>query len=535
MGLSDDDQNPRSAYLSPEQLLITLCEINASLARLEEDPKGVLEELARSVCALCGAPAARVEAAAARMHARIGREIPALSSLLAAPSRGAFSQPQDQVIYCDNAGGGAAADAPACRRANIASFALLPLCAGGRVLGALGIASPKVRAFDGSQVAALKVVGALAAQAMLRWVRGNERDALLAEHARAQWLEEDRRQVLEMIAQDHPLPAVLRQIPRLVERQAPRVWPCVMIVQDGAIERFGPSVPADLLEVIGRHPVTFAARMIAGAEAGTSPRMADVETDCAWEGARQAARDAGVRCAWSAAIRARDGVPLGLLVAFCPESREPGVEESALLETAAGLATLAVEHHQTTRQLAHLVRHDALTGLPNRILFEDRLQQALASARRSGKPIGLLALDLNRFKQVNDTLGHQAGDALLQQFAQRLRICLRDTDTLARVGGDEFMLILSEVNGMDDAILVVSRLRDALAGRPFDVGGRALIATASIGIALWPHDGEDAATLQRAADADMYRAKEESRRLEPADAPAAAGPVALRQAAAPAA
>ena len=165
---------------------------------------------------------------------------------------------------------------------------------------------------------------------------------------------------------------------------------------------------------------------------------------------------------------------------------------------------------ETIRHQAH---HDALTGLPNRALFTDRLDQALAHARRAEQNVAVLFLDLDRFKIVNDTLGHASGDRLLIQVACRLRDCLRAEDTLARMGGDEFTVILPGVpasTGGEAAVQVAENLLAALAA-PILLDGHELRVTVSIGISLFPHDGENAETLLKHADVAMYRAKEKGR------------------------
>ncbi len=159
-----------------------------------------------------------------------------------------------------------------------------------------------------------------------------------------------------------------------------------------------------------------------------------------------------------------------------------------------------------TEKMTFDAHHDALTGLPNRVLFEDRLQVALEGARRHGVKVAVMFLDLDRFKQVNDSLGHAVGDELICQVAQRLAHCLRLTDTLARRGGDEFTLVLPDLTDPRDAARVAHRLMDVLAS-PFHLAGQELFVTASLGISLYPLDGEDADTLQRNADVAMYHAK----------------------------
>ncbi len=151
--------------------------------------------------------------------------------------------------------------------------------------------------------------------------------------------------------------------------------------------------------------------------------------------------------------------------------------------------------------------HDLLTGLPNRVLFDDRLPLALADARRHNDFVAVMFLDLDRFKAINDTLGHAIGDQLLQQVATRLTNCLREVDTVARWGGDEFTILLPGLQHLEDASLVARRLIESL--KPsFDLENHQLQVTTSLGIAIFPQDGEDADTLLRNADAALYRAKE---------------------------
>ncbi len=163
------------------------------------------------------------------------------------------------------------------------------------------------------------------------------------------------------------------------------------------------------------------------------------------------------------------------------------------------------ERKRAEAALEHQALHDALTGLPNRALLRDRLQQALLNAQRDGESLALLLLDLDRFKEVNDTLGHQAGDQLLQQVAERLRGALRASDTLARLGGDEFAVVLPTATEAG-AVLSAERLTQALEA-PFLVDEQPLEVRASIGIALFPDHADSAETLQRRADVAMYVAK----------------------------
>jgi diguanylate cyclase (GGDEF)-like protein/PAS domain S-box-containing protein len=165
------------------------------------------------------------------------------------------------------------------------------------------------------------------------------------------------------------------------------------------------------------------------------------------------------------------------------------------------------ERKEAEARIRYLAHHDALTGLPNRTLLADRLAMAIARARREGDKVGVLMLDLDHFKTINDSLGHHVGDELLEAVAARLRGCLRESDTAARLGGDEFVIALSSVSSTADAELVADKVLAAIAD-PFVIEGRSLHVGTSIGISFFPGDGEDAGALLQAADTAMYAAKE---------------------------
>ncbi len=169
------------------------------------------------------------------------------------------------------------------------------------------------------------------------------------------------------------------------------------------------------------------------------------------------------------------------------------------------------ERKRAEDKILHQAYHDALTNLPNRVLFKDRLEQSLAFARRMRhRKVALLFIDLDRFKLVNDSLGHAAGDQLLQLVAQRLREIGRQTDTLARLGGDEFTILLPDVDHVGEARVVADKVLGALK-QPFVVGGRDIFVSASIGISMYPDDGDDVDVLMKHADTAMYRVKKEGR------------------------
>jgi diguanylate cyclase (GGDEF)-like protein/PAS domain S-box-containing protein len=165
---------------------------------------------------------------------------------------------------------------------------------------------------------------------------------------------------------------------------------------------------------------------------------------------------------------------------------------------------------QAQERLQYLAYHDVLTELPNRALFMDRLEHALSRTTRGLSRLALLFLDVDRFKVINDTLGHDVGDRLLQTVARRLKESVRDVDTVARVSGDEFAILLEDVDAMDDLTAIARKLLEAFA-RPFEMPHRELFVTTSIGVSVFPNDGRDALTLLKNADTAMYRAKEAGR------------------------
>lgn len=181
------------------------------------------------------------------------------------------------------------------------------------------------------------------------------------------------------------------------------------------------------------------------------------------------------------------------------------VDPQGELIFAAGLDV--TERRRAEHQIQHLAYHDALTGLPNRQLFVDRLETALAHAERHAENLAVLFIDVDHFKVINDSLGHTAGDRVLREVAQRLRATLRAEDTVARLGGDEFTALVVELGDPDALLRLAHKLRRVVK-QPFDVEGRELTISASIGVGLYPHDGENAEQLLRSADLAMYRAKE---------------------------
>jgi diguanylate cyclase (GGDEF)-like protein/PAS domain S-box-containing protein len=224
-----------------------------------------------------------------------------------------------------------------------------------------------------------------------------------------------------------------------------------------------------------------------------------------------------LRFEWAAEFQSMVAVPVhgggevrGALCALSKGTGELGPEESKFLTAAASVLSAGLLRIESEERLVFLAQFDVLTGLPNRALLRDRFSQMIVQARRHASTLGVLFIDIDDFKLVNDSLGHAGGDELLKETAARLQAAVRPGDTVARISGDEFAVILGDLARADDAAIVAQKIIDRLAA-PLQVLGQEVFITASIGIAAFPADGHDAAALLAAADAAMYRAKQSGR------------------------
>ena len=170
----------------------------------------------------------------------------------------------------------------------------------------------------------------------------------------------------------------------------------------------------------------------------------------------------------------------------------------------------AVERKRTELELVRLAHYDQLTSLPNRTLLRERVEHALGRAMRAGTGVATLVLDMDRFKEINDTLGHDVGDKLLVEVAKRIRSAVRDQDTVARLGGDEFAVVLEGVSEAKEVLPVIERIIDRLADLT-TIGGHEINSSTSVGIAMYPENGSNLSELLRAADLAMYQAKSSGR------------------------
>jgi diguanylate cyclase (GGDEF)-like protein/PAS domain S-box-containing protein len=200
------------------------------------------------------------------------------------------------------------------------------------------------------------------------------------------------------------------------------------------------------------------------------------------------------------------------------DGQELHIEDSAapIYDLSGEFAGMVVVFHDVsesraiTQKMSHLAEHDELTSLPNRALLKDRLEHGITLAQRHGRQMAVLFIDLDHFKHINDSLGHLIGDQILKAVARRIALCIRNSDTVSRQGGDEFIVLLSEVNRAEDAELIAEKIRLAVMV-PYTIDSHYLHLTASIGVSVYPNDGEDATALIQYADTAMYHAKQKGR------------------------
>ncbi len=338
----------------------------------------------------------------------------------------------------------------------------------------------------------------------------NVRD--LTVHQRVEFLEHDCLRVLEMVTNSKPLRAILHQLTSLVERQDPSLMCAVSVMRDGLLRyEAAPSLPADFMKEIESLPMG-PKQCSCGTAAYTRKTVfvSDIATDPLWAQHQHLAAAHNIHGSWSSPIFSGLGTVIGSFAMFRREPGGPDAVQLDLLEMASRLAAVAVVQWSLTDKLVHLAHYDALTRLPNRVLFEERLKEAIEHAGRRDRPMAVLYIDLDRFKLINDTLGHSLGDMLLSQVTERLQGPLRRGDTLARMGGDEFCVVLREVRDAEDAAGVAHRLLDVLRP-PFNLDGYELFVSASVGISMFPRHGREGATLMRNADSAMYYAKDQGR------------------------
>lgn len=332
----------------------------------------------------------------------------------------------------------------------------------------------------------------------------------VTERRQAEGLLAGEKRILEAIINGTPLVDMLGMLARNIEEQSGKMFCSFLLPDEHGLHLFhaaGAGLPAGYVQEVDKLPIHAFADTIPH---GTSHGLLDIAKEPAWAEWRHLAQSHGLRANLAAPILSSKGSMLGAIATYYIEPNNPDSHDMELVKLAVNISKIAIERRQSEERLAYLAHYDTLTGLPSRALFLDRLGHAMVKAERNGQMMALMFLDLDRFKAINDTLGHGAGDALLKDVAQRLKACVRDEDTVARLGGDEFTVILEQISHVDDASIVAKKIIDSIA-LPLFLNGHEAFVTASIGITVYPLDNVDMDELIKNADAAMYRAKEEGK------------------------
>src|SRR5579872_214925 len=335
--------------------------------------------------------------------------------------------------------------------------------------------------------------------------------ALLADITETRQLWSLQQLIMTALADEIPITDIADQLCRRVEEIAPDVVASLLHVDsEGLVHPLGgPSLPDDYsraLDGVAIGPDVGSCG--SAAYFGKAVLAMDIDTDPRWQPYKTRPLEVGLRACWSSPIKAKDGRVIGTFAFYFRECRAPSRWHERIVEACVRLGALAIERKEARAQIAQLAYYDTLTGLPNRARLRHLISEAIAQVA-GRKNVALAFLDIDNFKDVNDSLGHAAGDEMLVEFAQRLHTQIQPGDVLGRLGGDEFVILLPERDAAG-ASLVASRIMEALSP-PLKLGARQVPVSVSMGISIYPDNATDLDTLIQQADAAMYKAKQAGR------------------------
>jgi diguanylate cyclase (GGDEF)-like protein/PAS domain S-box-containing protein len=335
--------------------------------------------------------------------------------------------------------------------------------------------------------------------------------ALLTDITETKQLRSLQQLIMGALADEVPITEIFDRLCRRVEIIAPDVVSSVLHVDaDGLVHPLGgPGLPAEYSRALDGITIGPDVGSCGSAAFFGKAVLADnIDTDPRWQPFKAMPLAAGLKACWSTPIKAKDGRVIGTFAFYFRECRAPSRWHQRIVDACVHLGALAIERKEARAQIARLAYHDMLTGLPNRAQLRQLVNQAIEGCP-DGSRIALVFLDLDHFKDVNDTLGHSVGDELLVELTQRLRSRLQPGDMLGRLGGDEFVMVLPNCDPAR-ASLIATSITEVLAS-PLRLGDRQVPISASMGISIYPDNATDIDTLMRQADAAMYKAKQAGR------------------------
>lgn len=332
----------------------------------------------------------------------------------------------------------------------------------------------------------------------------------ITERKHAEELQLGQNRILNMVATGVALPEILAEIACFIETQSTQGLCSIMLLNpEGTALSFGaaPSLPDGYAAQLGQSAPGWNNGSCGAAVLRTEPVVVkDIAHDPVWAASRDLALENGLKACSSWPIFGKNRKMLGTFALYFRESVAPTDKDLRLVDICTNLAGIAIESRASEERIRYLAHYDGLTSLPNRFLFKEHLDLALRKAKRHDRRFAVFFLDLDKFKEINDTFGHEAGDQALKEISARLRNCLRSTDKIARMGGDEFYILIEDLADDRYAADIAEKLLEA-ASRPLYIDRQECRLSASIGIAIYPGDGSDGNMLLKNADDAMYRAK----------------------------
>lgn len=396
--------------------------------------------------------------------------------------------------------------------------------ANGQMIGALCIADDKPRSFPQQEQNLLNHLARLVEREinfpdlkiLNKKLLQSERELLntIAELRQAQSHSVFRNKSLELISRGYPLFEVLNSIALEIEHQNPELSAAIMVLDHSGSQLCvgaAPSLPDYFVDAIQNISIADGGGACAmAARSGNAVISRDMLPEINSANLQAISKRSGITSTWAEPINAADGTILGILSLYRRDLQPPEESDLQLINQSTNLISIAIERDQTDRRIWRQANYDSLTRLPNRNLFRERINQEILNSQRNQQSMALLFIDLDHFKEVNDSLGHIKGDDLLVQTATRLSNCVRQIDTVARLGGDEFTIIMGELDSRESVERVAEKVISVLSEK-FILDRETAYLSASIGIAFYPDHGEDSDSLILSADRAMYIAKNRGR------------------------